>query len=59
MWMGEWGKLGGEESGELGGDGVADNVGRLKYCVRVRSPNGVTDHEWGPLEEVGGGWNGE
>ena len=38
---------------------MADNVGRLKYCVRVRSPDGVADREWGPLEEVGGGWNGE
>ena len=57
--MGEWREPGGEESGKLGGDEVAGNVGRSKYCVQVRSPDGVTDHEWGPLEEVEGGWNGE
>ena len=57
--MGEWGKPGDEESGELGGDGVAEGASGSKYCIRVRSPNGVTDHEWKPLEEVGGGRNEE
>ena len=57
--MGKWGKPGDEESGELGGDGVAEGASGSKYCIRVRSPNGVTDHEWKPLEEVGGGRNEE
>ena len=57
--MGEWGKLGDEESGELGGDGVAGGASRSKYCIWVRLPNGITDCEWGPLEKVGGGQNGE
>ena len=43
--MGKWREPGGEESGELGGDGAAGSAGRSKYCVWVRSPNGVTDHE--------------
>ena len=55
--MGEWGEPWGEESGKLGVNEVADGAGRLKYCVWIRSPNGVTDCEWGPLEEVGSGWN--
>ena len=41
--MGEWEKQGGEESGKLGGDGAAGGAGRSKYCIQVRSPNGVTD----------------
>ena len=53
--MGEQEEPGGEESGELGGDGVAGDAGRSKYCVQVRSSNGVVDYEWRPLEEVGGG----
>ena len=52
--MEEWGRPGDEESGELGGDGAAVGTSGLKYCIQVRSPNGVTDHEWGSLEEVGG-----
>ena len=57
--MGEWEKPGDEESGKLEGNGVAGSASRSKYCVWVRSPNGIMDCEWGPLEEVGGGWNGE
>ena len=30
-------------------------VGGSKYCIWIRSPDGVVDYEWGPLEEVGGG----
>ena len=57
--MREWSEPGGEESGELGGDGAAGSAGGLKYCVWVRSPDGVTDHKQGPLDEVGGGQKGE
>ena len=57
--MGEQEEPGGEESGELGGDGVAGDAGRSKYCVQVRSSNGVVDYEWRPLEEVGGGQKGK
>ena len=57
--MGKWGRPGDEEFGKLEGDGVAGGASRSKYCVQVRSPNGVTDHEWGSLEEVGGDQNGE
>ena len=57
--MGEWDNPGGEESGELGGDGMAGGAGRSKYCIQVGSPNGVTNHKWRPLEEVGGGQNRE
>ena len=53
--MGKLGKPRDEESGELGGDGMAGGANGSKYCVQVRSPNGVADHEWEPLEEVGGG----
>ena len=53
--MGELRKPWGEESGKLGGDGAAGSVGGSKYCIQVRSPNGIVDHKWGPLEEVGGG----
>ena len=35
--------------------GTAGDAGRSKYCIWVRSSNGVTNHEQGPLEEVGGG----
>ena len=59
MQMGEQGQPGGEESGELRGDGAAGAAGGSKYCVWVRSPDGVVDHKWGPLDEVGGGQNGE
>ena len=59
MWMVEWEEPGGEESGELGGDGAAGAAGGSKYCIQVRSPDGVADCEWGPLDEVGGGQNGE
>ena len=52
--MGKWGRPGDEEFGKLGGDGAAGGAGGSKYCIQVRSPNGVTDHEWGSLEEVGG-----
>ena len=55
--MEKQGKPGDEESGELGGDGVVGSAGRSKYCIWIRSPDGITDHKWGPLEEVGGGWN--
>ena len=57
--MGEWRKSGDEESGELGGDGAAGGASGSKYCVQVRSSNGVADREWRPFEEVGGGQNGE
>ena len=57
--MGKWEEPEGEESGELGGDGAAGNASRSKYCIQVRSPDGVVDRKWGPLDEVGGGWNGE
>ena len=57
--MGKWGRPGDEEFGELGGDGAADDASGSKYCIWVRSPNGVANHKWGPLEEVGGGWNGK
>ena len=57
--MEDWGEPGGEKSGELGGDGVAGRASRSKYCVWVESPNGVADHKWEPLEEVGGGQKGE
>ena len=40
------GKPGSEELRELGGEGVIDGAGRSKYCVCVRSPEGVVDHEW-------------
>ena len=53
--MGEWG----EESGKLGGDGLADNASGSKYCIRVKSPDRVVDRKWGPLDEVGGGQNGK
>ena len=43
--MGEQGRLGNEESGELGGDGTVGGAGGSKYCVWVRSPNGVADCE--------------
>ena len=59
MWIVEWGKPGGEESGELEGDRVVGGAGGSKYCVWVRSPDGVMDCEQGPLEEVGGGQKGE
>ena len=49
----------GEESGELGGDWMAGGTGRSKYCIQVRSPNGVVDCKWRPLEEVGGGQKGK
>ena len=45
MWMVEWEELGGEESGELGGDGAAGAAGGSKYCILVRSPDGVADCE--------------
>ena len=57
--MGEWKEPGGEESGELGGDGVAGGASGSKYYIWVRFPDGVADRKWGPLEEVGGGQNGE
>ena len=57
--MGEQGKPGDEESGELKDGRVAGSASRSKYCVWVRSPNGVADCKWEPLEEVGGGQNGE
>ena len=50
---------GDEEFGELGGDGAAGGAGGSKYCIQVRSPDGITDHEWGPLKKVGGGQNRE
>ena len=56
---GKWGESEGEDSRELEGDGVVGGAGRSKYCIWVRSPGGVTDCEWGPLEEVGGSRNGE
>ena len=55
MWMGNQKEPGKEESGELGGDRAASGASRSKYCIQVRSPDGAADHEWGPLEEVGGG----
>ena len=55
MWIGGWREPGGEESGELGGDGAAGSASRSKYCIQVRSSNGVADCEWRPLEKVGGG----
>ena len=59
IWIGEWEESGGEESGELGGDGIAGGAGRSKCCIWVRSPNGIMDHKQEPLEEVGGGWKRE
>ena len=53
--MGKLGKPRDEESGELGGDGIAGGAGRSKCCIWVRSPNGIMDHKQEPLEEVGGG----
>ena len=55
MWMGNQKEPGEEESRELGGDRAASSASRSKYYIQVRSPDGVADHEWGPLEEVGGG----
>ena len=55
MWTEEQEESAGKESGELGGDGTVDSASRSKYCVQVRSPDGVTDHKWEPLEKVGGG----
>ena len=57
--MGNQKEPGEEESRELGGDRAASSASRSKYYIQVRSPDGVADHEWGPLEEVGGGWKGE
>ena len=57
--MGELGKSRDEESGELEGDGATGGASRSKSCVWIRSPNGVADHKWEPLEEVGSGQNGE
>ena len=57
--MGNQGGPGDEEFGELGGDGAAGGAGGSKYCIQVRSPDGVTDCEWGPLKKVGGGRNRE
>ena len=34
-------------------------AGGSKYCVQVRSPDGIVDRKWGPFEEVGGGLNRE
>ena len=45
MWMVEWKELGGEESGELEGDGAAGAAGGSKYYIQVRSPDGVADCE--------------
>ena len=55
--MGEWGRPGDKEFRELGGDGVAGGASRSKYCIQIKSPDGVTDCKWGPLEEVAGGQN--
>ena len=44
MWMGE-GKSKIEELGELGGEGVAGDASRSKYCIWVKSPKGVVDCE--------------
>ena len=57
--MGKWGKPRDEESGELGGEGAAGGADGSMYCVQIRSPDGVADCKWGPLEEVGDGQNGE
>ena len=54
--MEEWGKPGDDESGGLGGGGAAGSTSGSKYCIWVRSPNWTADCEWGPLEEVGGGF---
>ena len=43
--MGEWRRPWGEESGKLGGDEVAGGASRSKYCVWVRSSDGVMNHE--------------
>ena len=49
------GEPGDKEFAKLeGGDGVAGGASRSKYCVQVRSPDGVVDCKWGPL---GGGQN--
>ena len=48
--MGKWGESEEEDSGELGDDGAAGGAGRSKYCVWLRFPDGVMDHEWGPGE---------
>ena len=52
--MEKQGKLGDEESRELGDGRAAGGAGGSKYCVQVGSPDGATDRKWGPLEEVGG-----
>ena len=57
--MGELGKSRDEESGELEGDGATGGASRSKSCVWIRPSNGVADHKWEPLEEVGSGQNGE
>ena len=51
--MGEQEEPGGEESGELGGDGVAGDAGRSKYCVQVRSSNGVWTMSGDHLRKLG------
>ena len=38
---------------------MADSASGSKYCIQVRSSNGVMDCKWGPLEKVGGGQSGE
>ena len=43
--MGKWGRPGDEEFGKLEGDGVAGGASRSKYCVWVRSSDGVMNHE--------------
>ena len=43
--MGE-GRPESEELEELSGEGAAGGAGRSKYCIWVRSSEGVTDHEW-------------
>ena len=47
---GKTGEPGSKESGDLGGDGAVGGTGRSKYCIWIRSPNGVTDHKWKPLK---------
>ena len=44
-----------KELEELGSEGAADGVGRSKYYIWVRSSEGVTDYEQGPLEGIEGG----
>ena len=44
---------------KLGGERVVGSAGGSKHCLWIRSSDGVTDCKWGPLEEVGGGRNGE